>query len=77
MKGFYANAALRDRFLQSLEEPDRRLCVQLAQSLVGCGNPLPGLTCAEFGLPAHSTYDCAARRVLSLYSIDGAAKEGR
>lgn len=76
MIGAYAAASLRDRFLQSLDGPDRSLSVELARSLVGCGNPLPGLTCAEFGLPARSTYDCAARRVLSLYSTDGAAKEG-
>lgn len=76
MTGFYATASLRDRFLESLEGPDRALSVQLARALLGCGNPLPGMTCTEFGLPARSTYDCAARRVLSLYSNDGAAKEG-
>ena len=38
--------------------------MQLASNLVDCNNPLPGMTCLELGLPAGSTYGCAARLVL-------------
>ena len=76
MNASYATPSLRDSFLNSLESSDRLLSVQLALSLLGCGNPLPGLTCSELGLPANSTYGCAARRVLALYSIDGTGRQG-
>jgi hypothetical protein len=59
---------IRDRFLDSLASADRPLSVELARSLLGCRNPLPGMTCTELGLPVPSTYDCAARRVLMLYA---------
>lgn len=72
MSTSYAAAFVRDRFLNSLELSDRSLSVALAPSLLGCGNPLPGLTCEELGLPNPSTYDCAARRVLTLYAAGGA-----
>jgi hypothetical protein len=48
------------------------VAVRLALTLLGCTNPLPGITCADLGLPANSTYDGAARRVLALY-LDPAA----
>ncbi|HTR57324.1 MAG TPA: hypothetical protein VMM27_04035 [Casimicrobiaceae bacterium] len=76
MSATYAAPFVRDRFLNSLESSDRLLSVQLALGLLGCGNPLPGVTCNELGLPVHSTYDCAARRVLALYSTDSTAKGG-
>ena len=38
------------------------------------GRLAPGML-AELGLPVPSTYDCAARRILTLYA-GGAAKEG-
>ncbi len=72
MSGSYALPALRDRFLLSLEAPaNRLLSVQLALSLLGCRNPLPGMTCEALGLVGQSTYGCAARRVLELYSTNG------
>jgi len=68
----YAVPLLRDRFLRSLEPPgDRLLSVELALALLGCVNPLPGMTCEELGLPVPSTYDAAARHVLALYSSAG------
>ena len=76
MTATYASPSARDRFLESLELSDRALSVELASALLGCGNPLPGVTCSELGLPANSTYDCAARRVLALYSADGAGRPG-
>ena len=75
MQPSYAVSSVRDRFLDSLASSNRSLSVELARNLLGCGNPLPGMTCAELGLPVPSTYDCAARRVLTLYA-GGAAKEG-
>jgi hypothetical protein len=75
MRTSYAAPSVRDRFLSSLDAPDRSLSVELAQALLGCGNPLPGLTCVELGLPVHSTYDSAARRVLARYAMDDTAKE--
>jgi len=74
MTATYAAPLIRDKFLVSLDSPDRSLSVQLALALLGCGNPLPGITCNELGLPANSTYDCAARRVLALYSTDGSGR---
>ena len=70
----YASPSVRDSFLNSLESSDRSTSVQLAHALLGCGNPLPGITCTELGLPANSTYDCAARRVLALYSPEGSGR---
>jgi len=71
----YAAPLVRDRFLNSLESTDRAVSVELAHALLGCGNPLPGITCTELGLPANSTYDCAARRVLALYSTDAGGRQ--
>jgi len=75
MTATYASPSVRDSFLNSLESTDRSTSVQLAHALLGCGNPLPGITCTELGLPAKSTYDCAARRVLALYSADGSGRQ--
>ena len=66
----YAVPSIRDLFLDALASSNRPLSVELAASLVGCNNPLPGMTCAELGLPMPSTYGCAARRVLALYATD-------
>ena len=62
----YAPAAVRDRFLNALDEHDHALSTQLALNLTGCTNPLPGMTCNELGLPPGSTYGCAAKHVLGL-----------
>ena len=64
----YASPAMRDRFLHALDAEDRILSAEIARELLGCANPLPGMTCDQLGLPMGSTYACAARRVLSLYS---------
>lgn len=64
----YASAAIRDQFLSALDAGDRTLSTQLALNMTSCTNPLPGMTCEELGLPLGSTYGCAARHVLLLYS---------
>lgn len=61
----YASPAARDAFLTALDGHDRELVATLARNLTGCNNPLPGITCAELGLPGGSTYACAARHVLA------------
>jgi hypothetical protein len=61
----YASAKFRDEFLAALDARDHALSNQLANHLMECGNPLPGMTCQELGLPVGSTYGCAARRILS------------
>ena len=75
MSACYAAPSVRDRFLAALASSNRPLTIELATSLLGCGNPLPGMTCAELGLPVPSTYDCAARRVLTLYASGGAVAD--
>jgi hypothetical protein len=75
MTATYASPSVRDSFLNSLESTDHSTSVQLARALLGCGNPLPGITCTELGLPSNSTYDCAARRVLALYSADASGRQ--
>jgi hypothetical protein len=75
MTATYASPSVRDSFLNSLESTDHSTSVQLARALLGCGNPLPGITCTELGLPSNSTYDCAARRVLALYSVDASGRQ--
>jgi hypothetical protein len=60
----YAPAGIRDQFLAALELKDRKLATELAGNLTGCSNPLPGMSCIELGVPAGSTYGCAARRIL-------------
>lgn len=69
MNAPYASAALRDRFLGALDADDRALSTELALGMTTCMNPLPGMTCAELGLPVGSTYGSAARRVLLKYSV--------
>ena len=60
----YASPAVRDRFLDALDAGDHALSTELARNLTHCGNPLPGMTCSQLGLPMGSTYGCAARSVL-------------
>ncbi|HXU66693.1 MAG TPA: hypothetical protein VN707_04990 [Casimicrobiaceae bacterium] len=69
MNAPYASAALRDRFLGAIDADDRALSTDLALGLTTCMNPLPGMTCAQLGLPMGSTYGSAARRVLLMYSV--------
>lgn len=64
----YASATVRDQFLLALDAGNGPLSIELALALTGCGNPLPGMTCIELGLPSGSTYGSAAARVLQLYS---------
>ncbi|HKU86216.1 MAG TPA: hypothetical protein VJV77_07740 [Casimicrobiaceae bacterium] len=63
-----APSALRDAFLFALDADDRARFTDLAFQLTGCTNPLPGMTCDRLDLPIGSTYGCAARKVLLLYS---------
>ncbi|HSC98858.1 MAG TPA: hypothetical protein VLI21_08145 [Casimicrobiaceae bacterium] len=69
MSAPYAPARFRDQFLAALDSHDHALSMQLASNLVDCNNPLPGMTCLELGLPAGSTYGCAARLVLERASV--------
>lgn len=62
----YAPAAVRDRFLASLDAGDWNTTTDLAKDLTNCGNPLPGVTCGELNLPTGSTYGAAAKLVLAL-----------
>lgn len=64
----YAPGAVRDRFLDAIAAHDRAASALLAANLTGCMNPLPGMTCAELGLPVGSTYGVAARHILALHS---------
>ena len=68
MSASYASPAIRDEFLIALDVNDRALATRLALELTDCTNPLPGMTCNQLDLPIGSTYGCAARRVLLLYS---------
>jgi hypothetical protein len=68
MVGPYASPAVRDEFLRALDADDRALSTELALNLTHCINPLPGMICVQLGLPAGSTYGCAANRVLLLHS---------
>ena len=68
MNTCYAPPAIRDEFLVALDLDDRALSTRLALNLTDCANPLPGMTCNQLDLPIGSTYGCAARRVLLLYS---------
>ena len=61
----YAPAAVRDRFLASLDAGDWNASMDMAANLTGCGNPLPTSTCNELGLPTRSTYGAAAKCVLA------------
>jgi len=69
MNACYASPAARDEFLVALDANDRGLLAKLARNLTDCGNPLPGTTCAELGLPIGSTYGSAARHVLLLEGV--------
>jgi hypothetical protein len=69
MSAPYALPAIRDRFLGALDADDRALSTELALNLTSCGNPLPGMTCDQLGLPKGSTYGTAALHVLRLYSV--------
>lgn len=62
----YAPPELRDRFLLALDSGDWESSTKTAADLVGCTNPLPGMTCTTMQLPIGSTYGAAAARVLQL-----------
>ena len=64
--GLYAPAAVRDRFLASLDAGDWNTSIDMAAHLTACGNPLPTKTCNELGLPTRSTYGAAAKCVLAV-----------
>jgi hypothetical protein len=73
MTALYAPAAVRDRFLASLDTGDWNTSTDLATNLTACGNPLPGMTCNQLGLPMGSTYGAAAKYVLAIDAL-GRAK---
>jgi hypothetical protein len=67
----YASPQLRDQFLAALDADNQPLCIHLARDLAGCGNPLPGMTCDQLGLPMGSTYGTAAQTVLLRSTVNG------
>lgn len=69
----YAPPQLRDRFLRCIESADWKSSAELATDLMGCTNPLPGLTCTALQLALGSTYGAAAERVLQLNRASPAA----
>jgi len=69
MTALYAPAAVRDRFLASLDTGDWNTSIDMATNLTACGNPLPGMTCDQLGLPIGSTYGGAAKRVLAMDAL--------
>jgi hypothetical protein len=69
MTALYAPAAVRDRFLASLDTGDWNTSIDMATNLTACGNPLPGMTCDQLGLPMGSTYGGAAKRVLAMDAL--------
>jgi hypothetical protein len=74
MSTLYAPAAVRDRFLASLDSGDWKVSASRAVNLTACGNPLPGATCTQLGLPMGSTYAAAARHVLSRMDVSADEK---
>jgi hypothetical protein len=60
-----ASPALRDRFLNALDQHDQAAINEIARDLLGCVNCLPGTTCILLGLPPNSTYGDAALSVMS------------
>lgn len=69
-EALYAPAAVRDRFLASLDAGDWNTSIDIATNLTGCGNPLPTSTCGELGLPTGSTYGAAAKCVLAVDALE-------
>jgi len=55
-----ASPALRDRFLNALDQRDTAAISASARDLQGCLNGLPGETCILLGLARGSTYGDAA-----------------
>jgi hypothetical protein len=70
MTALYAPAAVRDRFLASLDTWDGNNSTEMAMNLTGCGNPLPGMACNQLGLPIGSTYGAAAKCVLAMHAVE-------
>lgn len=66
----YAPAAVRDRFLASLDAGDWKTTTDMAKNLTECGNPLPGVTCSELNLPAGSSYGAAAKSILGIIALE-------
>jgi len=72
MTALYAPAAVRDQFLASLDTEDWDTSRDMATNLTACGNPLPGMTCNQLGLPMGSTYGAAAKCVLAMDALERA-----
>ena len=66
----YAPAGVRDQFLASLDGGDWITATAMAVNLTECANPLPSMTCSEFGLPIGSTYGAAAKYVLATNALE-------
>ncbi len=73
-----ASPALRDRFLNALDQQDQAAINAIARDLLGCVNCLPGATCILLGLPLSSTYGDAALAVTrSLTPLPDALERGK
>jgi hypothetical protein len=72
MTALYAPAAVRDQFLASLDAGYWDTSRDVATNLTACGNPLPGVTCNQLGLPMGSTYGAAAKCVLTMDALERA-----
>jgi hypothetical protein len=66
MTALYSHAAVRDRFLASLDTGDRNASADMATILTACGNGLLGMTPNDCRRGIGSTYRAAAKRVLAL-----------
>lgn len=58
-----ASHALRDRFLNALEERDDTVLRAAVRDLLGCVNILPAATCMGLGLAQGSTFGDAAQAI--------------
>jgi hypothetical protein len=55
--------ALRDKFLNALDQQDQAAIRAIVRDLVGCANFLPTTTCILLGLAPGSTYGDAAETI--------------
>ena len=62
-----ASAALRDRFLNALEERNDPVLRVAVRELLGCVNILPDATCIGLGLAQGSTFGDAAQAIAASF----------
>jgi hypothetical protein len=64
-----ASPALRERFLNALDQRDQLSLRATVRDLLGCVNILPAATCILLGLARGSTYGEAAQMITSSLSV--------